>query len=214
MSVCLAPYNCCAIRITRLLEDGEPDFGADAYSVHVPISITQAVLTYEKPQIQQANGCGDLCVNVPASTTVTGYTITQPFCEDDFELWAAISGGLTVLNGPDVVGWRMPDPSVPPPPVCVEAWQQTRSGDNIGTLPGGAQAYKWHCWPYVTFTQGDQELANSNTVIPWVGTTSVNDQIGATGPFGDWLAPVNGPKGEDYWDELPDPFCGMLALVS
>ena len=101
-----------------------------------------------------------------------------------------------------------------PPNVLVEAWQNTRNGDNIGTLPGGAQAYIHHVWPISTFVKGDRTLELGTTIQLWNGTTGSNDQVGATGPFGDWPAAVNGPKGEWYDDVLPAAFCGMVSLAS
>lgn len=210
---CLSPIYACAIRITRLFEDGEPDFGADAYSVHVPVSVTETVTTFDTAPIQQTNGCGNICVNVPGRSTITGYEIVPTFCEDDFELWAAITGGTTAASGGNIIAWAMPDPSVPPPPVCVEVWQQTRLGDNIGTI-NGVQQYKSIVYPYVTFVQADRTMENSNTLLPWTGTTSVNNQIGATGPYGDWPMAANGPKMEYYTATLPTEFCGMTSLAS
>lgn len=213
MPVCLAAYNLCAVRITRLFTDGEPDFGADAYSIHVPISIAETVNTYEVPAIQQPNGCGELCVDVPAETSVTGYGLALSLCENDYELFAALSGGTTVIDGGEVIGYTDPPAGTSPPPVCIEGWQQTRAGDNIGTI-NGVQQYIQHVWTYSTWVKGDRTFENAATVQLWNGTTSVNDQIGATGPFGDWPAPVNGTKGEWYTDTLPAAFCGMDSLAS
>lgn len=210
---CLATYNICAVRITRLFEDGEPDFGNDVYSVHVPISIAETETTYEVPAIQQANGCGELCVDVPAITTNTGYGLALTLCDNDYELFAALSGGTVILDGPDVIGYNEPAAGVIPDPVCIEAWQLTRAGDNIGTI-GGVQQYKQRVWPYARFTRGGVTMENAPTQQLWNGMTGANDQIGATGPFGDWPSPVNGIASEWWTDTLPTPFCGMIALAS
>ncbi len=213
MPVCLASYNVCAIRTTRLFEDGEPDFGADAYSIHVPISIAETVTTYETPAIQQPNGCGTLCVDVPAETSVTGFSIAVSLCENDWELFAMFSGGVLAGGTTNATGYADPPVGTRPPPVLVEAWQPTRDGDNIGTI-SGVQQYVHHVWPYVTFVKGDRTLENAATVQLWNGTSSVNNQIGADGPYGDWPIPCNGPKLEFYDPVLPAAFCGLNALVS
>jgi len=210
---CLASYNVCAIRLTRLFEDGEPDFGNDAYSVHVPISIAETPNTYEVPAIQQANGCGELCVDVPAITTNTGYALVVTLCDNDFELFAALSGGSTISTGPNVIGYAEPAAGVIPSPFCVETWQQTRQGDNVGTI-SGVQQYKVRVWPYVVFQREGVTQENATTPQVWNGTTGANDQIGATGPYGDWPGPVNGIGAEWYSSTLPAPFCGMIALAS
>lgn len=212
--VCLAAYNVCAIRITRLFSDGEPDFGADAYSVHVPISIAETVNTYETPAIQQPNGCGTLCVDVPADSSVTGYGIAVSLCENDYELFAMLGGGSTLVNGSsEIIGYADPPAGTDPGPVCVEAWQKTRAGDNIGTL-NGVEQYIHHVWPYATFVKGDRTFENAATVQLWNGTTSSNDQIGATGPYNDWPSAINGPKGEFLDANLPTEFCGLDSLAS
>lgn len=213
MPTCLASYNACAIRFTRLFEDGEPDFGADAYSIHVPISVAETVNTYEVPAIQQPDGCGDLCVDVPAVTTNTGYALVVSLCENDFELFAMLSGGTPITSGGEVIGYDEPAAGTQAPPVCVEIWQQTRSGDNVGTI-AGVQQYKQRVWPFVRFSRDGVTFENAATIQLWNGITGANDQIGATGPYGDWPGAVNGIAGEWYTATLPTPFCGLDPLAS
>lgn len=214
MPVCLAALNVCAIRITRLFSDGEPDFGADAFSVHVPVSIAVTQNTYEVPAVQQADGCGELCIDVPSIVTPSGVGLVVTLCPTDYELFAMLGGGTVMTSGGEVIGYTDPPNGTIPGPVCVEAWQQTRDGDNIGTI-AGVQQFIHHVWPMVTFSKGDRTFENAATLQVWNGTGTVNNQIGISGPYGDWPAPgVLGSAGEFYDDVLPEQFCGLNSLLS
>lgn len=213
MGACLTPLNLCAARFTRLETDGEADWGADAYFVKVPISIAETPTIDEGQLLQQRNGCGTLCAQQQQPDQWTGVGLTVTLCEDDYELFAMFTGGTVIYSAGIPIGWTAPANGVNPPPVLVEGWQQTVEGDNVGTL-NGVQQYKHHVWPYVTFVPGDKTLENAITQTPFVGKSTVNNQIGATGPFDDWPGAVNGPKGEWLTATLPTAFCSGASLAS
>lgn len=217
MAGCLTPLNLCAVRITRLEQDGETDWGADAYFVVAPISIAETPTISEGQNLELLNGCGGVCASQQQPDRWTGYDLTTILCKNDFELKAALLGGTVVYGSGATagvpMGWVAPGPDEARPVVCIEGWQQTTDGDNIGTI-SGSQAYLRHIWPYVTNVPGDVTYENAITQFPYVGKSSANNQIGAGGPFDDWLQAVNGPKGEQYDFSLPTIFCNGEALSS
>lgn len=217
MPGCLTYLNLCAVRITRLEADGEADWGADAYFVVAPISIAETPTTSEGQNLEQLDGCGNVCASSQQPDRWTGYGLTTILCKNDFELMEALLGGTVVYgSGPTAgipLGWAAPTPDETPPAVCIEGWQQTADGDNIGTI-NGTQQYAHHIWPYVTNVPGDTTYENAVTNLQYVGKSTVNNQIGATGPHGDWLQPVNGPKAIQYDSALPTIFCQGESLAS
>lgn len=213
MPNCLTPYNFCAIRITKLDPDGETNWGADAYFVVSPISLQAEPTIDESPSLLTRDGCGRVCANPTTPSTVTGYTLTGTLCKNDFELKAALFGGTVVYTAGNAVGWAAPSPDTVPDPVCIEGWQYTADGDNIGTI-NGVQQYMRHIFPYVTCVPASETYENAVTNPGFVGTSTVNNQIGAGGPFDDWLQPVNGPIGEQYDATLPAIFCNGQSLAS
>lgn len=210
---CFTPYNLCALRVTQLEEDGEPDWGADAYFVVAPVSLQAAPTIDEAPSLLNRDGCGRVCANPTTPSSLTGYTLTGALCKNDFELKRALFGGSVNYTGGVATAWAAPEVGTLVRPVCIEGWQYLADGDNIATI-GGAQQYLRHIWTYVTCVPASETYENAVLNPGFVGTSTVNNQIGAGGPFDDWEQAVNGPKGEQYDAALPSIFCGGASLAS
>lgn len=217
MPGCLTSYDLCAMRVTALDADGEPDWGADAYFVVAPISIQAAPIIDEPPSLLTRDGCGRVCANPQTPSTLTGYTLTGAVCKHDFELKAALFGGTVVYgSGPTAttpLGWAAPAVGAINDPVCIEGWQQTVDGESVGTI-NGVQQYMRHIWPLVYTVPVSETYENAVTTPGFVGTAGSNNQIGADGPFNDWKQPVNGPVAEQWDATLPTIFCNGSSLAS
>lgn len=209
MANCYSAVNLCAMRITKLLATGQPDYGADGFVTHIPVSLGVSPQVTEGQLLEQLDGCGNICASLQQPDRLSNINLALNLCKRDYDLLGMISSGTVYETAGSATGFALPDPESSILPTLVETWQVAQSGS------AATGQYIHSVYPFVTWSMGDSTKENGVEVTTWNGKVSPND-IGfdADGPYGDWPGFFDGPLLEFYDDDLPAIVCGAQALAS
>lgn len=204
MYSCRNSLDICAIRASVLNADGTPDFGlanGSAYDLSA-ISLGRTAITTTVTGVNQEDGCGRVCVNIPDRTITTGETLSLVLCQLNFELLNVLTGAEVILDGSlDVIGLVAPDPTITHPPVELHGWSKSYDNNSQGAAP--YSYYHW-VWPHVDWSIGDWNIQRGVLQVSVTGVATANGNLG-NGAFGDLPAPVDQFFGVYLADDLPDP---------
>lgn len=214
---CYGAVNFCALRFTRLNEDGTIEFGTDVtYVTESGIEMSASPITSDAERFEQRNGCGELCVVFDDDCDrVTGYELGAQLCSYEARLAEIATGGSLLTIGGTVVGFADPDPlGACYNGVVAEAWALAWNGDERALDPvTGDPAYWRFVYPKVKFRADEDTLANGVAVFQLAGKATPNSQAG-TGPECDWPAIVTGPRAWFLDSTIPTAACDYADLVA
>jgi hypothetical protein len=204
MYSCLNSLDICAIRASVLNADGSPNFGlanGSAYDLS-SISLGRTPITTTVTGINQEDGCGRVCVNIPDRTVTTGETLALLLCQLDSELINVLTGAEVILDGSgDVIGFIAPDPTVTRPTVEFHGWSKAYENNAQHAAP--YTSYHW-VWPGTTWEIGNWTLQRGVLQVSLIGTAVANANLG-DGSFGDLPTPIDQFFGVFLADDTPDP---------
>lgn len=197
-------FGASAIRVSRLNEDGSPDFGAElgsAYNMR-PIRVAREPQTTTGARFEQQDGSGVICAVKQNRDQTTGETITLELCQLDFETIEILSGAQVIFDPGSAdlaIGIKAPDPDVDPAPVEFNAWSEARLADGPYSTP-----YLHWVWPFTKWTAAAGTLEAGFLPVTLTGTAESNTEIG-TGSFGDFPEEL-----DRFWNvflanDIPDP---------
>ena len=130
---CFTPIRGRRMRITRVNECGAPVYGDCSQVVSKGfISAQFSPQTSEGEEIEVRNANGDICVSVPACTSMTSIDVTLEFCNVDTDLFALMTGQEPILNDAgEGIGFDIAD--IPcNEGVALELWTGVHSEDACG----------------------------------------------------------------------------------
>lgn len=203
MYSCLNSLDVCAIRASVLNADGSPDFGlanGSAYDLST-ISLGRTAITQTITGVNQEDGCGRVCVNIPDRTVTVGETLSLVLCQLDSELISVLTGAEVIVDGSlDVIGFIAPDPTVTHPAVEFNAWTKAYEDNSQHAAP--YTNFHW-VFPKVSWTIGDWNIQRGVLQVALTGVAESNANIG-TGAFGDFPVAIDQFFGVFLADDVPD----------
>lgn len=203
MYSCLNSLDVCGIRASVLNADGSPNFGlanGSAYDLSA-ISLGRTAITSTVTGVNQEDGCGRICINIPDRNITTGETLSLVLCQLNFELISVLTGAEVCLDGSlDVIGISAPDPTVTQLPTEFHAW--TKAYNNNAQNASPYTYYHW-VWPSVLWSIGDWNIARGVLQVSLTGTATSNGNLG-DGSFADLPCEVETFFGVFLADDVPD----------
>lgn len=204
MYSCLNSLDICGIRASVLNADGSPNYGlanGSAYDLST-ISLGRTAITQTVTGVNQEDGCGRICVNIPDRNITTGETLNLILCQLDMELISVLTGAVVCLDGSlDVIGFEAPDPTATLLPTEFHGW--TKAYNNNAQNAAPYTYYHW-VWPNVLWSIGDWNIARGVLQVSLTGVATGNANLG-TGTFADLPCPVTSFFGVFLADDVPDP---------
>lgn len=209
---CRAWVQGCALRVTRLADDGSPIAGAN--NLYVTDAMTQlGVATVKKDgdEFEVPNACGSICVNYKAPDTYKRLDVTLGLCIRDPQLLEILAGGTTLTSG-GAVGYAYPAlGGEGNDGVAIEVWTRR-------ILPGGASdptfPYERILLPRVYLFHDDVTIENAPVVAQLSGFAVENEQF-LDGPQNDWVVASDRVLQSLPVATIPDASCGYgTALAS
>lgn len=210
-TLCTTSVQLCAMRILRLEADGSFVVGPDnAYITDSMITLEIEPDIEDGEEIEQATGCGDLCVSFRDDDRLKRLSVSMEICTIDPELHEILVGGevLTDLGG-DTIGYQYPRiGKQAPTPVSIEAWTK-----NIDVTDPHVD-YPWirFTLPRVKMRIGSKTAENAAMTHPLEGFASENPSFGL-GPLGDLLDPADAAAQFQFDTDIPTADCGWQTLV-
>ena len=227
--LCAKPLQGRTIRVTRLDECGNPEFGECAYAVSD--GYVQAVLTpnsEEGERFLQRNAAGRAIVNQRSAPILNWYDVSIQFQEVDPELFTIITGlaGYEDAEG-NVIGFVVTESEYATANFALEVWMGNAEED---CPPEGEPLpfFGYNLLPWVT----EGALAEDITVTNGLITFTVNGRTRkgtpwATGPYDVVLDSLGDPgplpsaipsdtHHLPIWTQLapPEAVCGCQSLSS
>ena len=204
MYSCLNSLDVCGIRASVLNADGTPNFGlanGSAYDLSA-ISLGRTALTTTVTGVNQEDGCGRVCVNIPDRTITTGETLTLVLCQLDLELISVLTGAEVCLDGSlDVIGLQAPDPTATKLPTEFHAWSKAYQSNAQVADP---HAYYHWVWPSVIWEIGNWNIQRGVLQVALTGTAVANANLG-DGTFADLPCEITQFFGVFLASDVPDP---------
>lgn len=201
---CYNSLDVCAVRASVLNADGSPDFGqvnGSAYDLSA-ISLGRTAITQTVTGINQEDGCGRICVNIPDRNITTGETLSLVLCQLNLELISVLTGASVCLDGSlDVIGINAPDPTATQLPTEFNVW--TKAYNNNAQAASPHSYYHW-VWPSVLWSIGDWNIQRGVLQVSLTGVATSNANLGA-GAFGDLVCPPTTFFSVFLADDIPDP---------
>lgn len=178
-------YRSKRMRATRLDGSGRPVYGPESVVVtrgQITTSFTSNV--EEGEPISQPNGNGDTCLSVPATPTLSGFSVESTFCKVDFALFELLTGNPVVLNDDGtIVGIdEGTDIDLAEVNFALELWTGAQVSD---TLRAGAEGE----WGYILCpflsggTLGDITVENAAITFTVTGMQTKNGAAWGSGPY-------------------------------
>lgn len=223
---CIGSLQICRIRVAKLTPGGLPDEGDNGYISDAIIQANIGVELETGDDFVLKNGCGNLCQTFKDCDRVKRVTIDMEFCQLDSELVGLLTDADTFFDGTDTIGAVLPSSTdACNPGVALELWtkawdsNQQANASLIGGDPNDVLYFRWF-FPYVRFQLGAMNLQNDILRIPVAGYGQENDDMPASGPFGDFPSTVVSAGGivtAGGWfldDDLPAAQCGYIPVPS
>jgi hypothetical protein len=219
MAQCATPLQICAVKVTRLASNGEPDPGdTSIYVSDKFVTFNRAVDREDGQRIELRSGCNVPIVNFRDCDRITGVTLTAGLGVFDFELLSLLTDSGLITETDEAVGVTLPDLDADcPDGVGVEAWVKAVAGDTQLVHPvTGELAWFRFVWPKVTWAyDGDLSFAGDTASTTGLrGVVSSNPNWGE-GPDGDLPAFTSAEL--VYLDDetnFPTVECEFQALAS
>lgn len=226
--LCAVPLQGSTLRVTRLDECGNPEFGECAFAVSD--GFVQAVLTpntEEGERFLQRNASGAAMVNQRGRPLLNWYDVSIQFQEVDPELFTIITGLEPYLDDAgNVIGFPVTESDYATANFALEAWMGNAEEE---CLPGDTfPFFGYNLLPWVVEGALGENITIANALITFtvVGRTRKGTPWG-TGPY-DVVRDTNGdpqalftPIPSDthhlpIWTQLAPPAaeCGCQSLSS
>lgn len=225
---CFKPLQGESMRVTRLDECGNPEYGDCAYAVSD--GYVQAVLTpnvEEGERFLQRNAKGNAIVNQRSKPVLNWYDVSIQFQEVDPELFTIITGLTPYLDDQDrVIGFPVTASTFATANFALEIWLGNAEAE---CAPGDVFpffGYQLLPWVVEGALAEDFTIANGLITFTVAGRTREGTPWG-TGPY-DVVRDSEGEAMELYeaiptdthnltiWTQLapPEPACGCQSLSS
>jgi hypothetical protein len=226
--LCAKPLQGETMRVTRLDECGNPEYGDCAYAVsdgYVSITMTPSVA--EGEEFQQRGANGRMIVNQRSVPSLNWYDVTIVFQEVDPELFTIVTGltGYEDDQG-NTIGFAVTESEFATANFALEAWMGNAEEE---CLPGDTnKPYGYNLLPWVVEGALMEDIVITNALITFtvVGRTRKGTPWGV-GPYdvvrdlNDLPAPLFTAIESDthhlpIWTTLapPEAACGCQSLSS
>jgi hypothetical protein len=174
------------LRATRLDGCGRPVYGESSVAVSDgAVSVAMTLNTSDTDAIVQQNMNGDKCVNEPAETEFSSYSVVITFCEVDPEVFSLITGQRVYLdaNG-NAVGFAVnSDVNLDNQGYALEVWAGVSAGSACDT-EGAAGSWGYLLLPYLKGgVLGDHTIENGSINFTISGATTRDGNRWGSGPF-------------------------------
>jgi hypothetical protein len=225
---CFKPLQGETLRVTRLDECGNPEFGDCAFAVSDGfVQITMTPNTEEGERFLQRGANGRAMVNQRGRTILNWYDVSIQFQEVDPELFTIITGLQPYYNDQsEVIGFPVTEADFASANFALEAWM---GNAEEACLPGAPLPYYgYNLLPWVTEGALMEDIVIANDLITFTvsGRTRKGTPWG-TGPYDVVLDQADAPSPlftaipDDthhlpIWTQLapPAPECGCQSLSS
>lgn len=202
----------CRLRVARLDDGGAPEEGeTNLYVSDALIDIGVSVEVSEGAEIEQKNGCGEICVAFKDVDHIKRVGLSANLCRLDFELLEMLTGGSIATSGGDTIGYLLPATDDSPQPVSVEVWTKAWDRDQPAVDGPDTVYFQW-VYPSTTWVPGTRTLENGALIFPVTGKGIANAGFGL-GPGGDLPVEIPGAEGIFEVTGLPDAVLGYQELV-
>jgi hypothetical protein len=226
--LCAKPLQGEVLRVTRLDECGNPEFGDDAYGVSdgfISVTLTPEVEEGESFFVRNANG--RTSIDERGKPDLRWYTVTAVFQEVDPELLSILTGLDPYLDySGQTAGFVVTKEKFATANFALEIWMGNAEG---ACLPGDPYPfYGYNLLPWIVEGALMEDIAITNAPITFtvVGRTRTGTPWG-TGPYDvmrdqtDAPAPLPTPIPSDthhlpIWTQLapPEAMCGTAGISS
>jgi hypothetical protein len=182
--LCAKPLQGETIRVTRLDECGNPEFGDCAFGVSDGyVSVTLTPNTEEGERFLQRNAKGQAIVNQRSAPSLNWYDVTIVFQEVDPELFTIVTGLPPYLDDEDrVIGFPVTESNFATANFALEAWMGNAEEE---CLPGDTfPFFGYNLLPWVVEGALAEDITITNDLITFsvVGRTRKGTPWG-TGPY-------------------------------
>lgn len=226
---CFGTLQVCAYRVTQLNSNGTAWAGAGhGLANNALIDATISPVYSDGSDIEQKNGCGQICQTYKDCDKLKAFNVTLNLCVLDAQLQQFLMGGYLFRDtagagSGDVIGYEYPAlTDACNAGVALELWSKAWDGSAQATPPfaSGAVVYQHWVFPKTTWRQGDTTLEDGFSVFPFTGYGVANSRISANGPYDDWPADIamrGGVRNAGGWffdTTLPTAACSTITVTS
>jgi hypothetical protein len=226
--LCAKPLQGETMRVTRLDECGNPEFGDCAYAVSDGyVSITLTPNAEEGERFLQRNARGVAIVNQRSAPSLNWYDVSMVFQQVDPELFTIITGLQPYLDDQDnTIGFVVTESDYATASFALETWMGNAEEE---CLPGDQfPFFGYNLLPWVVEGALAEDITITNDLI----TFTVNGRTRKGTPWGvgpyDVVRDAGGLPSELFtaipadthhlpiWTQLapPEPECGCVSLSS
>lgn len=207
---CAGSLHACALRIAKLDTDGVPLPGAgNVYVTSALVEIGFEVVVSEGEDLEQQNGCGDVCVSYKNPDKFKRFDLTMQICRPDPEIIAMLVTGVsTISTGGNVIGWSSPEVgTISGNGASIEVWS-TAIID--GAMAGTRPYFRW-VMPKTKWQLGGQTL-NNQIMVPTLNGFTETNQNWYNGPANDWPYDSDRHLHVARDTAIPTTTCGATTL--
>jgi len=226
--LCAKPLQGETIRVTRLDECGNPEYGDCAYAVSDGfVSVTLTPNTEEGERFLQRNAAGRAIVNQRGIPSLNWYDVSMVYQEVDFELFTIITGLDPYLDDQgNVIGFPVTESNFATANFALEAWMGNAETECLEGSPLPFYGYNLLPWVVEGALMEDIVIANDLITFTVVGRTRkgtpwdvgpydvVLDNLGVASPL--FTAISTDTHHLPIWTQLAPPVaeCGCQSLSS
>lgn len=149
-----------ALRVCKLDIDSKPAAGSDTAFVTSAFTRVSFTPEYtEGEEIEEKAADGTACVYFETPSALKRVSLEIAICHPDPELYSILAGGTSLVDGPDIVGWKSPlaGEIANELGISVEVWSKAIVG---GKLAAGLPYWHW-VFPWVQLRMtGERVLEN------------------------------------------------------
>lgn len=163
--LCAKPLQGDTMRVTRLDECGNPEYGDCAFAVSDGfVSITLTPSTEDGERFLQRNAAGRAIVNQRSVPTLNWYDVTTVFQEVDFELFTIMTGLLPYMDDANhVIGFPVTESHYATANFALEAWMGNAEEE---CLPGDPYPFfGYNLLPWVVEGALTEDIVITNDLI-------------------------------------------------
>lgn len=221
---CFTPVRGRRMRVTRVNECCGPVYGECSQVVSDGfVSVEFSPQTSEGEEIEVRNANGDICVAIPACTSMTGIEVNISFCNVDTDMFAIMTG-IDPIQDPDTgegIGFDIADISCDTG-FALELWTGIHSEQACGEQ--GEARYGYLVLPCLSGGVLNDFTIEDGAVTFGVTATARANHGWGEGPYdvqmdGGAAGPLNPPLDSDRFGRMivttvppPEAGCGCLPL--